>query len=323
MSDVLITQFAVGPTHKARLLHNLLNFRGYDFFDVYILTDTVEFFAPITHLSNIKVADVNEARKDHSWSLEHEPLPEEKYDEAKYAVEFMAKSFKIPTTIRRFAFLLEKKYHGYIFMDCDIIPVIGGEYFKKLNDYFTKGYINNQWGGGATEGKIVALPASSPGYDAFHHPYLMEYAQDINNRYKVTGEPIRDNFISTDGNFRTLKFPDKGMVMPFFDLLNSLIHDILVDGMYFHLRGGSIWNVHSEYLLSIILNLMGAVAYPQVHEIGLHHHTGFRVDCYPEDRYWNWGQHFDSSMIGKMDFVQKNYEKLKTFYTNRGQTYPY
>lgn len=320
MGDILITQFVVGPSHKQRLLHNLLTYKAYDFFDVYIMTDSVEFFAPVSDRPNIIIKDIKQIREAYPWSLEFERVPNEKFDEAAYAREYMASQFKIPTTLRRFAFLLEKQYHGYIFMDCDVIPVIDQEYFDKLHAYFTKPFSCKY---GSDEGKIAVLPASSPGYDEFHHPYLIDYVRDINERYKVTDRKLKYNFITTDGNFRTLKFPDKAIIRPFFELMNNIIHDVLVEGKYFFLRGGSIWNIHSEYLMAIMLNLYESIAYPQLHEVGLHHNTGFRVDCYPEDRYWNWGQHFESSMIGKMDFVNKNYDKLKEFYQNRGQIFPY
>lgn len=277
MGEILITQFAVGPSHKARLLNNLLKYPAYDFFDVYILTDDVSYFAQVNK-PNIQIVNINDVRKDYEWSLTYEKVPNEIHDEAAYAREYMASQFKIPTTLRRFAFLLEKQYHGYIFMDCDIIPIIDEEYFQKLYKYFTEPFCDRRYGGD-TVGKIVVLPGSSPGYDEYHHPFLKEYAKEINDKYQVTKEPIKHNLITTDGNFRTIKFPDKSAIRPFFDLINGIVHDVLVEGKYFHMRGGSVWNIHSEYLLAVAFNLLGAVSYPQLDDVGLHHNTGFRVDC--------------------------------------------
>ena len=80
MNKILIVQFTVGPTHKARLLHNLNTYPAYNRFDVLILTNDVEFFDSVSDRSNIILKDINEIRKDYPWSLELEVIPKEKVD---------------------------------------------------------------------------------------------------------------------------------------------------------------------------------------------------------------------------------------------------
>jgi hypothetical protein len=319
-NKLLITQFAVGPTHKARLLHNLKTCEAYKYFDVYVLTDTPEMYIGLGE--NIFTENINSVRPE--WSIEHEVLPKEKYDEALYAKELMETGLKIPTCMRRFAFGLPdvERYDGFLFMDCDILPILNDESYRQLEDYFVNPMSEHpDFKGIDTTGKMIVCPASL-GYNISTHGFLAEYASEINKKYSVTNRTLNNDFIMTDGNFRTIKFQDKAQIKPFYELLNSIIRDIVVDKNYFFLKGGSMWSVHSEYVLSIIFNLMAAEAFPMSPTTGINHNT-FKVCCYPEDRYWNWGTNMVMSMIGKMDFVQKNCEKLKTFYANRAQHFNY
>jgi hypothetical protein len=328
MNKILIVQFTVGPTHKARLLHNLNTYPAYNRFDVLILTNDVEFFDSVSDRSNIILKDINEIRKDYPWSLELEVIPKEKVDEAAYATEFIEENIKIPTLIRRWAWKWENftNYEGFIFMDCDILPVMDDEWYQKIETFFTTPFTKHPIYdlGENLENKIIMTPAGSS-YDENHIPHLREFAHSINNDYKITDKEITDHFVVMDGNFRAFKFPDKSMIIPFFELLNNVVYDVLVRKKeeYFIFGVHSMWNVHSEYILSVLFNLMGIITFEWNEDIGFHPYRSFRTTSYPEDRFWNWGQNFEMSRIGKQDFIEKNYEKLKKYYIDHSQEFPY
>ena len=58
-NKILITQFALGPTYKERLLKNILTYKPYDYFDIFLLTDSVEYFDSISHKSNVIIKDID------------------------------------------------------------------------------------------------------------------------------------------------------------------------------------------------------------------------------------------------------------------------
>ena len=322
-NKILITQFALGPTYKERLLKNITTYKSYDYFDIFLLTDSVEYFDSISHKSNVIIKDIDEMRKSYPWSFDLEPLPKEKFDEVKYAEEFLLNNTQIPTLLRRFVFNWERvsEYDGFIFMDCDIIPTATDEVFQKLNHYFTTPFPDE-----SLQNKIIVIPA---GYydDENTISFLKEFATTINNKYKITDSEIKDQFIRTDGNFRSLKFPNKESIKIFSTLLDNIIYDILTDDQFFILKGHTMWRLHSEHILSIIFNLLGAESMSWSPELGLSNSLSegsFRVDCYPEDRFWNWALNtVFPSQIGKQDFIDKNYDELKKFYENRAQIFPY
>jgi len=324
MNKILLVQFTIGPTYKARLLANLQNYSSYDRFDVFIMTDDVDYFNSISNRSNITIKDINEIRKDYPWSLELEKIPPKIDNEAEYVKYFLENNVKIPTLLRRFVFTWDKaiNYEGFIFMDCDILPVADDHSYAALEKYFCNPVssvklfqLEN------LEDKILIVPGGGR-YDEYHHSFLKDFAIAINEKYKVTDREIVHNFIKTDGNFRSLKFPNKEAIKTFFELLNNVVHDILTDDKFFVLGVHTMWNLHSEYILSILFNLLNAEAFPLNHELGIPQ-DAFIIGCFPEDRFWNWGLDTEPSAIGKMDFVEKNYDKLKQFYENRGQVWPY
>lgn len=284
------------------------------------MTDDVEFFSPVANRKNITIKDINEVRKDSPWSIEWEKIPPRIDSESEYAKYFLENNVKIPTLLRRFASTWERftDYEGFIFMDCDIIPMMDEEGYKMVENYFCN-HIDVP--GKLSKDKITILPAGGR-YDS-HHYYLKELATLINKKYKITDKEIEDNFVITDGNFRTLKFPNKSQIKPFFELLNNVVYDILNDEQtFFFLRIHSMWNLQSEQILSILFNLLGVQPHIYNESFGIPPNV-FKVHCFPEDRFWNFGLHMESSLIGRQDFIDKNYDKLKTFYENRGQKFPY
>lgn len=313
---------AVGPTYKERMLNNLINKDGYDLYDVLVLTDEVEYFDSVKHKSNFFIKDINEFRKDYPWSIEHEKIASEKTDEIKYALQRLD-GLNFPTLLDRFAFDWEQadQYEGFISMSCDVIPLKNIEEFKITEKYFVDKIERHPLFFTDTDlkGKIIVIPGGA-GYDS-HHSHLLDYAKSINEQYKITDKEISTEFLITDGNFRTFNFPNKEARKQFFTLMNNIIYDVYVENKYFCLGDHCHWRCHSEYIISVVLNLMNGIAFPKTPHLGLTESL-FKIECYPEDRFWSWGWEYDIEK-GKKGFIEKNFEKLKEFYENRGQTFPY
>lgn len=339
MNKVLIVQIGYGPTYKKRLLHNLKTENGYDAYDVLILTDDCEYFNELSDKKNMFIVDLDTLRKDYPWSIELEALPEEKRDEVKYAKEILEKNFKFPTLLQRFAFVWDKvyDYDGFIWADADVTPV-RNEYFEELMiNYFTNKVFTPDNRGlfgldiDEPKNKIIISPGGGL-YDEQHHQYLLSATKKINEKYQITTEEIKHYFIQNDGNFRTFNFPDKTYYKRFFELLNNIVKDTYDNGTehdYFMLGTHTIWNRASEHILAIVLNLLGGAGAPtNVLGTGLvttnatARHGTFMVRCFPEDRFWSWGWEVDIEE-GSMGFVNRHYDRLKQFYENRGEIWPY
>ena len=315
MNKILIVQLALGPTYKARLLYNLQTYPAYDKFDVFIMTDKVEYFNQVSHKSNLYINDVNEIRKDYPWSIELEKIPPVINDETEFAKYYLENNVKIPTLLQRFSLNWEKAsdYDGFIWMDCDVLPLVDSENYSKLENYFA-----------TKEDKVVIIPAGGS-YDMDNHSFIKEFALSINNKYKITDKEINDVFLTTDGNFRTLKFPSKEYTKYFFEVLNNIVYDVLTDDKYFLIGVHTMWNLHSENILSILFNLIEAKGHPWSEDKGIdrNNNNSFKLCGFPEDRFWNWGMNMEPSTIGKQDFIDKNYDNLKKYYIDHFQEFPY
>ena len=317
MNKILIVQMALGPTYKARLLHNLQTYPAYDKFDVFIMTDEVEYFNQVSHKSNLYINNIDEIRKDYPWSIELEKVPPLIKDEAEFAKYCLENNVKIPTLLQRFSLNWEKSsdYDGFIWMDCDVLPLVDSETYNKLENYFT-----------TKEDKVVILPVGGT-YNMDNNSYIKDFALYINDKYKITNKEVVDNnFLTTDGNFRTLKFPNKEYTKYFFELLNNVAHDILTDDKYFLIGVHTMWNLHSEYILAILFNLLEAKGYPWSEDKGIdrNNNNSFKLCGFPEDRFWSWALGtVVPSLIGKQDFIDKNYDGLKQYYIDHFQEFPY
>jgi hypothetical protein len=322
--NILINQIAVGPTYKRRLLNNLLNYKSYDFFDVLILTEDVEYFSSVSDKPNLFIRDVNEIRKDYPWSLELEKIPPVIHDEDEYSKLYTENNYKFPTMLERFSWGWERAemYDGFISMNCDVLPTATDESYEELSNYFANPVEQHPTHPtlDSLVNKIIVIPGGST-YDQQHHGHLLQFAQKINDKYKITDKPLNFHFQVTDGNFRTFKLPSRKHIRPFFELVNNIVYDILTDDEFFLLHTHTMWNIHSEYLFSIILYLFEGHAFYMTSEWGFS--KSFLINCYPEDRFWSWGAGMDCSTTNRQDFVQKNYNLLKQFYEARGQVFPY
>lgn len=323
-NKLLLVQIAVGPTYRNRLLNNLIKNESYDLFDVFIMTEDVDYFSSVSHKPNLFIKNINDIRKNYPWSLEFEKIPPKIDSEEDYAKLYIEENYKFPTMIERFVWDWEyaENYNAFIFMNCDILPIADTESYKLLENYFTNPTIKNPFSDieDVLENKIIVIPGGGS-HDVGYHTYLKEFAEKINDKYQVTTKEIENVFPITDGNFRTFKFPDTKLIKPFFKLVNNVVHDVFTDNTYFVMREHSMWLLNSELILSIIFNLLDVRLFPNTAEWGFH--GSFAINCYPEDRFWNWSAGMQNSSISREDFIQKNYNTLETFYKNRGQLFPH
>ena len=72
-----------------------------------------------------------------------------------------------------------------------------------------------------------------------------------------------------------------------------------------------------------MFNLLDVKCFPWTEEFGFSRNDSFKINSYPEDRFWNWGMNMEPSMIGKQDFIDKNYDKLKKYYIDHFIEFPY
>jgi hypothetical protein len=313
---LLLVHFVVGPTYKDRMIYNLLTYPSYSFFDVLILTNDVEYFSSISHMINVFVVDIDEVRKDYPWSIDLETVPKEKISEELYAKEMTSSWVKVPTLMERFAFIWKnaQNYDGFLFLNSDVIPVMNETHYEKILDYFVKPISIKGY-----EDKIIFIPSGGVNGDV-KLPNLEEDTLEINNRYKITDKPLDFRaFIHNDGNFRTFKFPDKSKIKPFFDILNTIVYEVKVAKRLPRLGVHTIWDLHSEQIVTIALNLSGAVGLPMSPFSGIEAGDVFRLESYPEDKFWL-SDIMTPSNISKQDFIEKNSIKLNEYYQNN---FPY
>jgi hypothetical protein len=332
-NNALLVCLGIGPTYKKRLLNNLKTNNGYDKYDILLITNDVEYWYEIKNKENIFIEDIDDLRKDYPWSIENEKLPIEKRDEIKYAKEIIFNNFKFPTLLERFCFIWKnaKNYDGFIWLNTDVLPKeIVDKQVEGMNKYFSKKEFSNSLFGldiDTPKKQIVMCPGGSK-FDMHHYPILVEYTKKINNKYKITENSISNDFYAFDGNFITYNFPNKNYYVQFFDLINNILKDYFENKEeFFFLGTHTIWSTSEEYIVSIVMKLMNGVFVP-LNSCNILGNQTFSVNCYPEDRFWNWG--WDSPVItesqineGQEGFIKRHYDRLKSFYESRGQKWVY
>jgi hypothetical protein len=325
--NTLMVVIGFGPTYKKRLLNNLKTNKGYEKYDVLLITDDIEYWDEIKNKENIFIEHIDELRKDYPWSIENEKLPIEKRDEIKYAKEIIENNFKFPTLLQRFGFIWKnaKNYDGFLWLNTDVVPKDLTDYHvNEMNRYFSKKELSNNCFGNdidVPKNKIVMCPGGGL-WDKVHHSHLLDYTKKINDKYKITNNEIINDFLLFDGNFITYNFPNENYCVDFFNLMDNILKEYFENKEeFFFLGQHTMWLTGQEYITSIVMNLMGGIMVP-LNSCNILGNETFSVFCYPEDRFWNWGWECDINE-GQDGFIKNNYDKLKLFYENRGQDWVY
>ena len=296
-------------------------------YDVLLITNDIEYWDELKNKENIFIEHIDDLRKDYKWSIDNEKLPLEKRDEIKYAKEIIETNFKFPTLLERFCFIWKnaQNYDGFIWLNTDVLPKdITDNSIIEMNKYFSDKTFSNtcfNLGIDTPKTQIIMCPGGAK-WDEYHHAHLLEYAKKINDKYKITTKEIKHDFSIFDGNFITYNFPNKTYYFDFFNLINNILKEYFENREeFFFLGQHTMWLNAQEYITSIAMTLLNGVMIP-LNSCNILGNETFNVFCYPEDRFWNWGWECDLNE-GQLGFVNRNYDKLKLFYEQRGQAWIY
>jgi hypothetical protein len=306
---MLIVYFPVGPTFRNRVVYSILkNIESYSLFDILIMTDFKEdpIFNSLREFTNIIIKDIDELRKDYPWSIEYEKLPVKTTNEKEYALDITKNEKLISSSIWRFAFCLPEieKYDAILFCNCDIECKANIDTFNNIKNDFNL----------LTKDTVIG----NGGYD-----FTDQFSSIANIIIKENNyTQLNPKLYSNDGNFFCYSFKNKNNIKNFLDILNNIIYQILVNNRedLFFLGRHGIWSLNNEPIQSIAYSILGIDVLPNILSIN----TGFSVFTFPEDRFWNWSQgDFICTLESKEEFIKINYERLKSFYINRGQFWNY
>lgn len=310
MNKILLAHWPIGPTFKDRVKYNLQVFDSYKFFDVLILTDDPEYFDDINY-PNVKILDLNYCRDLHPQFNEFEFFPEEKRDCSTYKNQLnnlIMGGKKFSANIQRFSLLYKdiKKYKFISILDCDMVPTHTEEQFKIFENYIENIMPNNSM-------------STNRAYYTWNNEsnlsILEKYSKELNKEIKIE-YPIE----GCDSLFKFYKFENPEKIEEFFYVWNYILLDAFKTRN--HLLSGS-WNILPEEILAITYKLLDIkVNSGQDHYINM---GGMKSYNFPEDRYWDDWTHngFNVSVDTKLEFIEKNYDKLKTYYTDQGLKFIY
>jgi hypothetical protein len=310
MSNILLTYWPIGPTFKDRVKSNLKMFDSYKFFDVLILTDDPEYFSDINY-PNVNIIDLNYYRNIHPEFNEFVHIPEEKKDSSLYKQQFydlisLRKRFSI--NVQRFSLLYENidKYDAISILDCDMVPVYTEQEFTDFQHY-----VKN------------IMPVNSISTNRSYYTWNTEQNLLLLDRYsKELNKNIDINYPieGCDGLFKLYKFENSDKIKEFFNTWNYILLDSFKNQI--HLVGGS-WNILIEEVLAIVYKLLNIrMNIENEHYIGV---GGIKSYNFPEDRYWDdWShQGFNIDCESKEEYIEINYDKLKSYYETQGLKFPY
>jgi hypothetical protein len=206
----------------------------------------------------------------------------------------------------RFALSIDniKSYSAIIFCNCDVVCVSNPNHLEEMKRKF------NSFSNDVVIGNGI--------YD-FTENYL-EIAEKLSRENGLALK--RDRLMCNDGNFFCFSFKNKEKIDAFFSFFNKVIYEIAVKKRedLSSLEKHSSWFINNEIVQSILTSVFDIEVMPNTSEML----KNFSIRTYPEDRFWNWPQgNFETSIISKQDFINKNFERLKKFYLERGQNWNY
>lgn len=314
-NKLLIVYTTIGPTFRERSVINIVdNLNSYSFFDILLLTDYVNdpIYDQIKHLDNVIIKDIDGMRKEYAWSIEHERLPVKTLSDEEYATHLVVNNMALPSPLWRFALLLEniEQYDCVLFCNCDIVFTGGQEEFQLLSNAVKNITETTVFGHG---GYIIT--------DQFKNEFDW-----LCNRSNF--ERKKEYLWCSDGNLFCYCFKNKDDIKIFFDTMNTIIYNVMVDAVSetFFLGRHGMWLLNNEPIQSIAYAVtdikIGADAC--LHEL----YRMVTLMRYPEDRFWNWcawlpEQEMVSTLKGKKHFIETNYELLKKYYEHFGQPWKY
>jgi len=317
MSKVLLGYTAIGPTYKDRVVYHIKKYEEhYKYFDILILTDDPEYFkfGEIKHFSNVIIEDLNKHREQFPEFLEYEKLVEEKISNSIYRnqiVELSLQGFYFPLHLQRFILNYENldQYQGIIMLDCDVAPVIDENGYEKFVNYFDRMPINS-------------VSSNKCYYTWEDRPKVKDFIYECISELGITNQKDLSVVDGFDNPLKLLKFEGIEKARSFFNMWNyCLLKSFKSKDRDFLIPRA--WGDASEVIISILYTLENIKVNKDNIDYNIMNY--FRSYTYPEDRFWNdvTCLNFNISSNSKEEFIKVNYEKLKEFYKNYHQEFPY
>lgn len=297
MTKCIYCYLALGKDFKERVIKNITSFPGYDFFDILILTDDVAFFDGVKS-DRVFIMDIVEYRNLYPKLSQFEALSGFGQNQKQ----------KFSFHLQRFVLKYEHidKYEIIVLADCDVVPLFTEETYQQFLENFA--------------GKTNCIGSNRAFYE-WKEAAIISWAKRVGN---LVGLPLDESKVlcSFDGPLKALKLENKEMIEKMFDVWDTLLYEAFTDSSCGIAIRGS-WCYTSEILLAVLYNLL-KIDVISTHESSIAL-TPFKAFTYPEDRFWDdiGFRGFITTTNSKEEFVVANYEKLKEFYKEYGQPFPY
>ena len=249
--QIVIATWGFGPTYRDRVKYNIQEAysSGYTkLMKFVILTDYVEDFSNMApELKNLIVGvhDINELRKDDTFSFEFEPIPVNVTNDEEYAKEWRElcdKNFKLMSySLKRYllkAIYETTNYTKILMIDSDVeLPynrLVSGQLDEKQFWAHLHTPVNTLRGCGYEEFNLINIPpenrleliwSKSVGY-ADSKKAIQSMSIVMYNYYKQHNRLneffIRNNFPIVEGPLRFFNFSDRNKLIQFFNTLNDV-----------------------------------------------------------------------------------------------------
>ena len=205
--------------------------------------------------------------------------------------------------MQRYALLYDKidRYKAVSIMDCDMIPVMNDDDYIAFEKYIDEVMPTNS----------MSTNRSYYTWNTEQNLLLLEkYKADLKKNVEIS-YPIE----GCDGLFKLYKFGGGDKIREFYDVWRYILLDSFKNKN--HLISGS-WNILIEEILSFVYKLVDI----RVNSEEEHYRAMYGVKSFnfPEDRFWeDWtGRGFMTNVASKEEFIEKNYDKLKEYYSQQG-----
>lgn len=319
-NNFLLVWTAVGPTFRDRMVQNITQFKQCEKYDILILTDLPQDYRldPIRNFPNVIIEDLYKHRNMFPEFIVHEVLPAPTESEVDYKNEIInqltVQQKCYPIHIHRFALNYEHldKYSHVIMCDCDTIPVHSDEQYELAYNYL----INDM---------PIDSVSSYTGIQHWDKPVIMEFCDDVMRELNIPTNYHSNPLLAFDNPFKVFKFSSVEKARELFRMWNYCLlklynGDASTRG---HVLPGS-WQNTPEPLHAVLFKIGNIKV--NTHQPSSDLLRIFKTFTYPEDRWWNGpigGYHFDFMVDTKKEFIEKNYELLRKFYTEWHQTFTY
>lgn len=327
MSKILLGYTAIGPTYKDRVVYHIKKYQEhYKYFDVLILTNDPEYFKfdEIKDFSNVIIEDLNKHRQQFPEFLEYEKLAEEKIDDEKYrneVVNLYLNGFSFPLHLQRFILNYKNiiNYEGVIMLDCDVAPSFK---IRNPNHYFITDNSPEGFFEYFQQMSSSSVSSNKACYNWDKDPMIKQFMLECINELNKENIKNLDSINGFDNPIKLLKFESGEKIHSFLKSWNHCLLKAFKSNYRNHVIHKA-WGDASEIIIALLYNIENfSVNLDHLDYISM---NSFKSYTYPEDRFWNdvTSLGFETFYKSRKEFISNNYQKLKEFYKNYGQEFPY